>query len=526
MDNDTALFPLWNYYSSLISNHNIFKKFIIIRGYDYKLSKEISQDLINCDVKKEILYLKAFLDNSNILPNNNNNTSKNGGNELSFKSSHFSFKNDSMFDKKVNDCSNNYSIQTIPLKYDLLITLFNTKYEEVDYTSYKQEEDIFINKKLEMVLDAHFINIIKEETTKNLILCYFTDVTIDDISENKKIINKKILDLIKIFINIINNNTSRTISLNDKKTHKLVTNEFEINISYISNKEVYKLHEIKKVDAGNRVEFDMIDFSRDKSLLLSLENSNFNDSSTYETFGGIIIKVIFSGKESQINLVLCNIRNNEFTSSLLKRGRVLNSKKLKKEIPNNNLNTLNNTTNFYNHNDSKTLTTMGNNQKNLTTSSSVNINNYFEEIEIKNNNVYINLLDFEAKFSYDTETLPKFSDEAFEISREEKFEKIYKYSNEKDLFQYFYDASDLKNYVYCNNQKDAWIAITKENTAAYKNFNISTSKTNSCLQEYYLNINDNKNKTNELNKKKVHLYENVKYSLDPSIIKDVGKYFV
>ena len=473
----------WERLVKIMSNYNIFKQFCIVRGYNSAVPKEINEDLISIDNKRSSLMIRTFLENSDSsVLNSLNNIPISDSNTNNYKNNNFATKN---VKSDVNG-----SLQ-ISLKFDYIISLFNNKLEEVPLIAESGQEDNFINGELEKILDALFTNIINTESKKNIIITYITEI-FKAKKANCGLINELTLKLIEIYIQLVNQNTTKMIFDQNKNTSKIIISLFDFSLSFVTKECISKVFEFKGISSSNNLIFDLVSFSKNIDDLFS------DDKDILESILGIHIKIISLNNESQINLLLCNAHNQEFILSILKRAKIQNQKKIKKEAyPNSNVATLNT--------EPKTLTTL-NNQRTLNTTIT-GLDNIFEELELKYCNFYFNILDITADFDLKEKVSPLYSEENILEAKRKLNEEFYRSNdNSKIKNKSLRNLSNFDNSPIINiNQKDN-----------YQNIEASKIKNN---------LSFNADKIPRDSRKILYSKDNVKYNIEGKTIKEFTKFF-
>lgn len=423
----------WGLIQKIIMNYNDFKNFLIVRGYKNFIFNEINEDLISIDNERRILNMKVFFENSNNSYNKipisiNNQYNKMPTNQIDL----------------INKTENNI-FEKICLKFSYIISLFNNQLEEAPLIADAKEENKFINDELENIFDAYFDHILLN-SKKNIILNYINHI-FEERTLGPNFININLLENIGIFIKLINKNVTKIINENDLFSKKLIENKFDFYINIISKDNIRKEFESKGISASNYLNFEINEF------VIQFEEKYAQDKDIIESTSGIQLKVVNLNNDSQLNLVFCNTKNKEFTMNILKRSKMQNPKKIKKEAF---LNNMNNIT----LNTEKSITTI-NNQRTLNTTIS-GLDNFLEEIEIKNtsfSNIFITFVDIKANFDFE-ERSSLYRDEDTEETRyrldKEFYKKIENPLNQIKEFGYFsiFQNSLIKNKKQINYSKE------------------------------------------------------------------------
>lgn len=397
----------WERLLKIISHYSIFKYFCIVRGYSNSVPKEMNEDLISIDNKRSSLTLKTYIENSN----------SNGVNNVNIIPSSIpnNLKTNNITNKNSKPDVNGF--QQISLRFDYIISLFNNKLEEVPLIAEAGQEEEFINEELEKILDAIFTVILNTESKKNMILTYITEMFRHK-NENSGLISELILQLIEIFIKLVNQNITKIIFDEYKNTSKIINSLFDFNLSIVTKENISKIFEFKGINSSNNLIFDIESFSKNIDDLFS------DDKEISDSILGIHLKIIQLKNESQINLLICNANNQDFTLSILKRAKNMNQKKIKKEaIPSSNVATLNT--------EPKNLTTI-NNQRTLNTTIS-GLDNIFEEIEMKYGNTYISFLDIAANFDLKEKNTPIYSEENIQEAKKKLNDEFYRSNEDSNI---------------------------------------------------------------------------------------------
>jgi len=510
----------WESISKIISNYNIFKNFCIVRGYKNIVSKEVNEDLIYIDNKRTILKLKTFIENNsnnNNIPVNNNNLNNNN---YLISTQHNIFKMNSAHLNNLN-LNNKYEVnglQLISLKFDYIISLFHNKIEEVPLISDADEENLFISQELEKILNSHFANLFYFESKKNIIINYISDLfskeKLSNTDSNAEILNDNIVKLIETFIKLVNLNTTKMVVNNSSKTKKVLNNKFDFFVNILTNEGVSKIIDFRGIDTNNNLIFDLDNFLK---ILYDIFSRDIN---SLNSIFAIHLKLIYLNNDSQINLLISNSNNQDFILSLLKRGKIQNQKKFKKDPISSNYGNLSNLNNNLNNNnnintslntESKNQTTMNN--KSLNTSINSSLDNIFEDIEIKYSNVYISILDIKADFNLEEKFLPIYCIENIEEAKKKLNEDFYRSS--RDLENSKIQNKSLRSFsnsyteispIYVNNKHNFLI-------------NLEDSKTKNLLSYNF-------NKALKDLKKVNYTKDNIMYSIEGKTIKEFGKFYV
>lgn len=472
----------WERLTKIISNYNIFKNFCIVRGYCNSIPKEIKEELISIDNKRSTLRLKAFIENS-ISPAVNNLNNIPATNQINLKNNNLT---------TTNNIKNEMSgVQQISLKFDYIISLFNNKLEEVPLIAEAGQESDFINDELERILDAHFSNILKAESKKNLVLNYITEI----FKENKDksgLLNEIVLKLIEILIKLVNLNTTKITFDENNNSSKILNNLFDFSLSIVTKEQITKVFEFKAIDSSNNLIFDIESFSKNIDDLFS------DDAGISESILGIHLKIVRLYNDSQINVLICNAKNEDFLLSILKRAKSQNQKKIRREANQiTNINTLNT--------ESKVLTTI-NNQRTLNTTVS-GLDNIFEEIEMKYGNTYINILDLSSEFDFKEIVLSFYCEENIKEAKRRLNDEFYRSNDDSKIKnKSLRNLSNFDNSPIINiNNKDILI----NHDSKLKN-----------------NLSYNLDKFMKDSKKLLYSKDNVKYNIDGKTIKELMKFFV
>jgi len=471
----------WERLAKIISNFNIFKNFCIVRGFSNAIPKEINEDLISVDNIRSALTMKIFLENSISIGTNSINN-------IPFVANNFKNNNLTTANNGKKDVN---GLQLISLKFDYIISLINNKLEEVPLIAEAGKENEFINEELEKILDAHFTNILNMESKKNLILTYITQI-FKEKNENSSLINEKVLKLIEIFIKLVNQNTTKNIFIENKKTDEMQYNSFDFSLNFFTKENMSKLLEFKGINSSNNLIFDIESFSKDFDDLFSA------DDKILESILGINLRIVSLNNESQINFLCCNVKNQDFILSILKRAKSQNQKKIKKEaIQNIDVTTLNTEPKF--------LTTI-NNQRTLNTTVS-GLDNIFEEIEMKYGNSYINFIDITAEYAIKEQVLPFYCEENI-LEAKKKINDEFYLSNQD---------SKIKNRSLRN--------LSKFDNSPIINIGNKDSQ-NSDTSKIKNNLSFNVDKLSREPEKILYSKDNIKYNIEGKTIKEFKKFFI
>ena len=470
----------WERLAKIISNFNIFKNFCIVRGFSNAIPKEINEDLISVDNIRSALTMKIFLENSISIGTNSINN-------IPFVANNFKNNNLTTANNEKNDVN---GLQQISLKFDYIISLINNKLEEVPLIAEAGKENEFINEELEKILDAHFTNILNMESKKNLILTYITQI-FKEKNENSSLINEKVLKLIEIFIKLVNQNTTKNIFIENKKTDEMQYNSFDFSLNFFTKENMSKLLEFKGINSSNNLIFDIESFSKDFDDLFSA------DDKILESILGINLRIVSLNNESQINFLCCNVKNQDFILSILKRAKSQNQKKIKKEaIQNIDVTTIT---------EPKFLTTI-NNQRTLNTTVS-GLDNIFEEIEMKYGNSYINFIDITAEYAIKEQVLPFYCEENI-LEAKKKINDEFYLSNQD---------SKIKNRSLRN--------LSKFDNSPIINIGNKDSQ-NSDTSKIKNNLSFNVDKLSREPEKILYSKDNIKYNIEGKTIKEFKKFFI
>jgi len=250
--------------------------------------------------------------------------------------------------------------------------------------------------------------------------------------------------------------------------------------------------EFKGINSSNNLIFDIESFSKDFDDLFSV------DDKILESILGINLRIVSLNNESQINFLCCNVKNQDFILSILKRAKSQNQKKIKKEaIQNIDVTTLNTEPKF--------LTTI-NNQRTLNTTVS-GLDNIFEEIEMKYGNSYINFIDITAEYAIKEQVLPFYCEENI-LEAKKKINDEFYLSNQD---------SKIKNRSLRN--------LSKFDNSPIINIGNKDSQ-NSDTSKIKNNLSFNVDKLSREPEKILYSKDNIKYNIEGKTIKELKKFFI
>jgi len=512
------------YLTQIISNHNLFRNFCILRGYSLAIPKDINEDLISVDNQRSYLILKAFIENSHSSGINSINNNYSNYNNIPIPA--YNANNNAIFKNCNNLSTQNFKkdecqIQKIALRFDYIISLFNNKLEEVPLIAAAEQENDFVNHELEIILNAIFAIILNSDAKKNLIITYTTEMfnkskeKSGDNDDSPGFILPIILKLMELFIKLVNQNTTKLLLNENKNTSQTINSVFDFSLSMVAKESISKVFEFKGINSSNNLIFDLESFSKNMEDLFS------DTKEISESILGIHLKTINLSNESQISLLICNAHNQDFILSILKRAKNQNLKKIKKDAAanpsNSNVATLNT--------EPKSLTTI-NNQRTLNTTTS-GLDNIFEEIETKFINTYFSFIDITANFVglKEEKTLPLYCEERIYDAKKKLNQEFYSNINSNSNLDSNVKYRTLSSLAYFDNSPITNINNIKEEKEN-NNFQNDVEASNFNFKAKNITVNNNFDKISRDSKRqKLYSKDNVKYNLEEKTIKELTKFF-